>query len=220
MDFWICFLSKHFNTLIGQVMSYMIEDFCFYCRVFMKGNVFLGSHLKMLGPPLLILMFLFTSKPQQRLHLHLKVKFLAQDSETLMCLNFSPLNHQPTNQTNLSKCQVIHKLYWRGQRFFCMLFSDVQFKWKYANVFVPTLNERRNYQINFRVILEMGIHLNSFFADDVQPQIMMTIASNQNLDFMTNFASLSTWIYEPSTSKFEPAIVPNVNHVRAQILTI
>jgi len=49
-------------------------------------------------------------------------------------------------------------------------------------------------------------------SDDVQPQIMMTIASNQNLDFMTNFASLSTWIYEPSTSKFEPAIVPNVNH--------
>merc|ERR1712111_30973 len=25
----------------------------------------------------------------------------------LMCLNFSPLNHQPTNQTNLSKCQMM-----------------------------------------------------------------------------------------------------------------
>ena len=43
------------------------------------------------------------------------------------------------------------------------------------------------------------------------PQIMMTIASNQEFAFMTDYCSLTTWIYEPTESKFIPAIVPNRN---------
>jgi len=56
---------------------------------------------------------------------------------------------------------------------------------------------------------------------DEQPQIMMTIACSKNLDFMTNYASFSAWTYEPSSSKFKPAIVPNSNHdIKSELVGI
>lgn len=50
------------------------------------------------------------------------------------------------------------------------------------------------------------------------PQIMMTIASNQEFAFMTDYCSLTTWIYEPTESKFIPAIVPNRNDIQSELV--
>ena len=55
-----------------------------------------------------------------------------------------------------------------------------------------------------------------------KPQIMVTIASNMDDDFMTNYASLTTWTYEVNDDpqklgEFKKAIVPNNNQVRFDI---